>query len=338
MTDKGVHINSTTHPEEIIKVSVVMCTYNGGSFLEEQLKSIVNQTYPIHELIIQDDGSTDDTEAIANKYEQDYNYIHFYRNKQKKGINDNFFSAMRRATGEVIAISDQDDIWELKKIEWQVNALKGNWLVGSMSRPFSTDGTLVDFDARVPNIHLLRMLYVGMIPGHTQLLRRELLDLLPKRSDFMYDQQLQVIAAAANKIAYIPQVLVNQRRYLNAATYCAPINRERSLKNAAVTIANTVKMYRKLRPSIRKHFHDWMSFFDELNIKNPTVSDAYRMSQLQVKRSFWGWIQLTGFCIQHRDKLFHVKETNKLLAIARGAYFPFYCTTYFRYLLYKKES
>ena len=49
-------------------VSIILCTYNGARFLREQLDSIVNQTYPIYELIIQDDCSTDSTESIAKEY------------------------------------------------------------------------------------------------------------------------------------------------------------------------------------------------------------------------------------------------------------------------------
>ena len=54
---------------EIKKISVVMCTYNGARFIREQLDSILNQTYPIYELIIQDDCSTDETVEIVKEYQ-----------------------------------------------------------------------------------------------------------------------------------------------------------------------------------------------------------------------------------------------------------------------------
>lgn len=53
-------------------VSIVLCSYNGERFLKTQLDSIVCQTYPIHELIIQDDGSTDHTLDIAREYAAQY--------------------------------------------------------------------------------------------------------------------------------------------------------------------------------------------------------------------------------------------------------------------------
>ena len=94
-----------------------MCTYNGAKYLREQLDSILNQTYPIYELIIQDDCSTDDTIRILNEYARRYHIVKVYVNESQKGVTMNFISAIQRAEGDFIAISDQDDIWELQKIE-----------------------------------------------------------------------------------------------------------------------------------------------------------------------------------------------------------------------------
>ena len=54
------------------RVSVVLCTYNGEKYIREQLESIVSQTYPIHELLIQDDCSTDATPLIIEEYKEKY--------------------------------------------------------------------------------------------------------------------------------------------------------------------------------------------------------------------------------------------------------------------------
>ena len=76
---------------DLPKVSVVMCTYNGGRFLAEQLESIIRQTYPVYEIIVQDDGSTDNTQAVVEEYARLYPFIRFYRHEGKPGINRNFF-------------------------------------------------------------------------------------------------------------------------------------------------------------------------------------------------------------------------------------------------------
>ena len=104
-------------------VSVVMCTYNGERFLREQMDSILAQTYPIHEIIISDDCSTDGTIDILREYAAKHTFIKIHQNARNIGFNSNFYHAFNRATGEYIAISDQDDIWFPQKIEEQVKQI-----------------------------------------------------------------------------------------------------------------------------------------------------------------------------------------------------------------------
>lgn len=68
------------------KVSIVMCTYNGEKYINEQLNSLINQTYKIFEVIIQDDASTDDTIAILKKFE-DKLPLKIYINNENIGFN-----------------------------------------------------------------------------------------------------------------------------------------------------------------------------------------------------------------------------------------------------------
>src|SRR5688500_11866126 len=98
-------------------VSVVMCTYNGEKFLREQINSILAQSYPVKELLIFDDQSTDGTVAIIQSYLIDNPFIKFYRNPKNLGYNANFEQALLKASCEVSAISDQDDLWHPQKLE-----------------------------------------------------------------------------------------------------------------------------------------------------------------------------------------------------------------------------
>ena len=104
-------------------VSVVMCTYNGAKYLREQLDSIISQTYPIYELIVQDDCSTDETVAIIKEYMEKYSFIKLYVNEHNLGFNLNFKSVCMKATGDFVALSDQDDVWFPDKIQKQVNMI-----------------------------------------------------------------------------------------------------------------------------------------------------------------------------------------------------------------------
>ena len=112
-------------------VSVVMCTYNGAKYLREQLDSIISQTYPIYELIVQDDCSTDETVAIIKEYMETYSFIKLYVNEHNLGFNQNFKSATMKATGDYVAISDQDDVWFPEKLEKQVLAIGNHDICGS---------------------------------------------------------------------------------------------------------------------------------------------------------------------------------------------------------------
>ena len=185
-----------------------MCTYNGARYIREQIESLLRQTYPLHEIIVQDDGSTDGTCDIVSEYAAQNPVIRLIHNDGAHGINNNFFSALHKAEGEFIAIADQDDIWEPEKIEWQMQAIGTHLLCSGQSKPFSSDGFPVIWDSRKPNYHILRLCYLGELAGHTMLVNRKILDYLGEKPKYkyMYDWQLQMIAAANNDIVYINKV------------------------------------------------------------------------------------------------------------------------------------
>ena len=62
--------------KQIKKVSIVMCTYNGERYLRQQLDTLLTQTYPLHEIIVQDDGSSDNTWRILSEYAASNHIFH----------------------------------------------------------------------------------------------------------------------------------------------------------------------------------------------------------------------------------------------------------------------
>jgi glycosyltransferase involved in cell wall biosynthesis len=102
-----------------MKNSVVMASYNGAKYIVTQLDSIKNQTMSPDEVIISDDGSTDSTQQIVKDYisENHLTGWKLIKNTREKGFYNNFFNALEAVSGDIIFLADQDDVWDIHKIE-----------------------------------------------------------------------------------------------------------------------------------------------------------------------------------------------------------------------------
>lgn len=124
-------------------LSVVLCTYNGAPFLPLQLESLVTQSRPPDELIVRDDGSTDATVALLDDFARSAPFpVVVTENERRLGIPDNFWAAIGDATGDLIALCDQDDVWARTRLERAVAVLDADPAVGGT---FS-DGWCIDRD------------------------------------------------------------------------------------------------------------------------------------------------------------------------------------------------
>lgn len=110
-----------------VRMSVVMCTYEGARFLQEQLDSIAAQTRLPDELVVCDDGSTDATPAILTRYAEAAAFpVRVRRNASRLGVARNFEQAISLARGEILALSDQDDVWRRDKLQLLEQVLSEN--------------------------------------------------------------------------------------------------------------------------------------------------------------------------------------------------------------------
>lgn len=101
-----------------MKISIAMAVYNGEKYILEQLESFERQTVKPDEIIITDDKSTDDTIKNLKLFKQRSNLnIKIFVNDQNLGYSSNFNKALSYCTGDLIFLSDQDDVWFPKKIE-----------------------------------------------------------------------------------------------------------------------------------------------------------------------------------------------------------------------------
>lgn len=300
----------------IHKISVVMCTYNGGQYLEEQLNSIVNQTYPIHELIIQDDGSIDNTIEIIQHFRSKYPYIHLFQNQKHLGINQNFFSAMKRTTGEFIAISDQDDIWFENKLEKQIKC------IGEYDICFSTyyydniySKNLKQIKKPIYNIE--SQIFGNYVPGHTMLIRTSLVQRINLPAPVCYDYWLAICAHFHNGIIRIDEPLNWRRLHKSSAT--ALISQKHNSSNFLIPYFMGIIYLNKLHNNANwKYF---ISYIYSQASQNPKFQLTYTLSKC-LKNNIFSLFQLCYLCLKHKN-LIYPKPSQGLLSYFRAFFFPF---------------
>ena len=106
-------------------VSIIMPSYNTAKFISETITSVLAQTYPNWELIIVDDCSTDDTDAVIRPYLAD-DRIRYIKNEENSGAAVSRNRALREAKGKWIAFLDSDDLWLPEKLEKQIAFMEKN--------------------------------------------------------------------------------------------------------------------------------------------------------------------------------------------------------------------
>jgi glycosyltransferase involved in cell wall biosynthesis len=122
-------------------LSVALCTYNGESFLEQQLNSILDQTIQVNEIVVCDDGSSDNTMKLLKTYKKNFpNIIKLFTNNVTLGTIKNFEQAISFTKGDLIFLADQDDIWHKDKVEIMSRFFQEN----SNCKLLFSDGNLID--------------------------------------------------------------------------------------------------------------------------------------------------------------------------------------------------
>lgn len=286
------------------RISVVMCTFNGEKFLQEQMNSILKQDYPLHEIIVQDDGSTDGTWALLEDYHSKHPaLVKIFRNEERLGFNRNFHTAMLRATGDFIAISDQDDIWYRQKVRRQVEE------IGTCDLCFSAYDRDAVFSEKmqqhiVPRGDSTGLLFFNIIPGHSMMLRTDFVrrgDVW--RDDFYYDWWFLVKATFdGNGTARIAEPLNWHRPHAQSAIAqirARATEKEKPRKGAWTPYVFGWKAFSRLRKQEK-----WQTFYqDLLRLTDNGHFPLERRLCAEMLRKGIPW-RLCLLCLRNRKKVY----------------------------------
>lgn len=193
-----------------------MATYNGEKYIKEQLASILCQLGENDEVIISDDGSTDNTKNIIESFKD--KRIKFFTNNGVKGVVSNFENSLNKSSGDYIFLSDQDDIWDKGKVDKVVYELKKCDLV-------LTDAYVVDCEGSVINKsffelngsrkgffkNIIKNSYLGCAMAFN---RKTLEACLPFPSKLpMHDWWIGLVAEKKGKVVHVSDKLISHRRH-----------------------------------------------------------------------------------------------------------------------------
>ena len=211
-------------------ISVALCTFNGARYLSEQLESITAQSRPARELIVSDDGSTDETSTLVERFRTRSPIPVTVLVGPRRGVTANFQNAISAARGDYVALSDQDDIWHpdhLARLADRLDEDPRALLVHSDARLVAEDGAalgsgLVEALRWRPDEHRAAatgdsfpaLIRRNLVTGATAMFRRELLEAaLPIPSEWLHDEWLAIVAAAIGRTAFIPEQLLDYRQH-----------------------------------------------------------------------------------------------------------------------------
>jgi len=216
-------------------ISVALCTRNGARYLPAQIRSICTQEPLPREIVVSDDGSSDDTLAVVRDTialcgVADRIALRVFSNTPPLGVTRNFEQAVRACSHALIVLCDQDDVWHpgrLARMAAQFEARPDLLLL-------HTDARLVDADLQPLGSTLFHALEVqpaeleaisrgdafsvllrrNLVTGATTMFRRTLLDAaLPFAPEWVHDEWLAAIAAATGRMDVLPEPTIDYRQH-----------------------------------------------------------------------------------------------------------------------------
>lgn len=213
-------------------ISVAMCTFSGAKFLLQQLESIASQTVSVDEVVVCDDGSTDDTIQILKTFAAESGIpFRIFQNEINLGSTQNFEKCLSLCEGDIIFLADQDDIWRKDRVEKQLGFLNEHpekdavfsdaTMIDDNSEPIGkTIWEEIEFNKTLRDKWLdgrsHEILYNGfVVTGATLAIRKSCLPrLMPFPThipDLIHDAWIAMVLSLEEKISFIPENLISYR-------------------------------------------------------------------------------------------------------------------------------
>jgi len=201
-----------------MKISVCLATYNGQKFIKAQLESILKQLSATDEVVISDDSSTDRTVDIVKKLND--GRIRLYENNHFHSPVLNFENALKKASGDIIFLSDQDDVWLDNKVKVTAALLHSHDLVVSDCILIDEDDNILKdsyFEVRSSGPGFIRNIYKNSYLGCCIAFRRHILEkALPfPKTIPMHDMWIGMISELFGQPHFCREKLVKYRRHSN---------------------------------------------------------------------------------------------------------------------------
>ncbi len=231
----GSALDSAALKPRRLKVSACMAAYNGGRFIDAQLRSILSQLHQDDEVVIIDDQSQDDTLQRIAKYDDPR--IRVMRHETNMGVVATFEDALRSATGDILFLCDDDDVWASEKVRRFKEVFE--------SRPeveiVTSRACLIDeHDTQLPDSHVnrggkfsrgfWRNVFKNHYQGSAMAIRASFLGQVlpfPKRRLFLHDAWIGTRSEiTGGKTAFIDEVLLFYRRHAKNASRTKPLVRQ----------------------------------------------------------------------------------------------------------------
>jgi hypothetical protein len=202
------------------KVCVLMSTYNGEKYLKEQIDSILNQENIKVDILVRDDGSTDNTLNILEQYTQKYENIRYYTGKNLKSAKSFMNLLFTVKEYDYYAFSDQDDVWKKNKLCIAVSKLKEGYdLYGGKKNIVDSKLNTLKVEDEIPvslelGSVILRCRIAGCTMVFTKKLREELLKYNPEILS-MHDSWVLKVAVSVGKVFFDSNKYILYRQHSN---------------------------------------------------------------------------------------------------------------------------